>query len=131
MAVVTSKKNFGATLKIERKKKKWSQEDLASKAQVTQGMVSKWESGDKTPSFDNLIMLSKVFNLPLTTFVNGDVFSKDELKKMAESKADDLLSKELEAVMQEQDLVKDLTQDEVKEALEYIKARRIMRRANS
>lgn len=48
---------------------------------------------------------------------------------MAEKKADDLLGKQIEEIMAEQDLVQHLSKEEVIEALEYIKARRIMRRA--
>lgn len=121
--------NFGPMLRNERKNRKWSQTDLAEKIGVTQGMVSKWEKGEATPTYNNLITLSKIFNLPLSHFANKDVFGEEELKNIAERKADDLLNKQLEEVMAEQDLVQDLTIEEVKEALEYIKARRIMRRA--
>ena len=121
---------FGEKLKSERKAAKWTQEQLATFLSVTQSMISKWEKGDATPSYDNLIAISKVFNLPLTHFVNDDVFTKEELKQMASEKSEDLLSKTIEEFMeQDKDLYGDLTRDEILEALEYIKARRIMQRA--
>ena len=129
MNAVQKNGNFGLMLRSERKNRKWSQTDLAEKIHVTQGMVSKWEKGDATPTYNNLITLSKVFNLPISHFANKDVFSEEELQGMAERKADDLLGKQIEEVMAEQDLVQHLTKEEVIEALEYIKARRIMRRA--
>lgn len=87
MNAIQKNNNFGLVLKAERKSRKWSQTDLAEKINVTQGMVSKWEKGDATPTYNNLITLSKVFNLPISHFANKDVFSEEELKKYGREKS--------------------------------------------
>ena len=47
----------------ERKKKGWSQEELAYKLEVSRQAVSKWESGLSDPSTTNLMALAKLFNM--------------------------------------------------------------------
>ena len=47
----------------ERKKKGWSQEELAYKLKVSRQAVSKWENGTSDPSTSNLIALAKLFDL--------------------------------------------------------------------
>ena len=46
-----------------RKKAGWSQDELASKLNVTRQSVSKWENGTSDPSTSNLIALAKLFDL--------------------------------------------------------------------
>lgn len=125
-------KKFGHKLRNERKLRKWTQEEVSHRLQVTQSMISKWEKGVATPQYDNLIAISRLFDLPLTHFVNSDIFTKEELAEMANTKADSLLHKGIEEFLDsEQDLYEfgTLSKEEIVEALQYIKARRIMQRA--
>ena len=49
----------------ERKKRGWSQEELASKIQVSRQAVSKWETGDALPDLPKLLALADALGLSL------------------------------------------------------------------
>lgn len=55
-----------------RKKKGWSQEELAEKVDVTRQSVSKWESAQSTPDLDKILKLAELFG------VTTDELLKDE-----------------------------------------------------
>lgn len=57
-----------------RKKKGWSQEELAEKLGISRQSVSKWESAASIPDIDKIIMLSKLFQ------VSTDYLLKDEME---------------------------------------------------
>ena len=46
-----------------RKKKGWSQEQLADQVGVSRQSVSKWESGNAMPDLDKIVVLSRIFNV--------------------------------------------------------------------
>ena len=48
-----------------RKAHNLSQEELADKLNVSRQAVSKWECGDSSPDTDNLIALSKLYDVSL------------------------------------------------------------------
>ena len=50
-------------LKALRTAKKMSQKDLADKVGVAKSVVSFYESGDRFPSYDVLIKISRIFNV--------------------------------------------------------------------
>lgn len=58
-----------------RKKKGWSQEELAEKLGISRQSVSKWESGASIPDIDKIILLSRLFQ------VSTDYLLKDELEE--------------------------------------------------
>ena len=47
----------------ERKKKGWSQEELAEKLGLSRQAVSKWESAGSTPDIQRIIQLSELFGV--------------------------------------------------------------------
>lgn len=55
-----------------RKKKGWSQEELAEKLDISRQSVSKWESASSVPDIDKIIQLSHIFG------VSTDWLLKDE-----------------------------------------------------
>ena len=57
----------------QRRKKGWSQEELAEKMNVSRQAVSKWESGQSTPDLAKILQLSELF------CVTTDYLLKDEL----------------------------------------------------
>lgn len=57
-----------------RKKKGWSQEELAEKLNISRQSVSKWESGASIPDIDKIISLSGLFG------VSTDYLLKDEME---------------------------------------------------
>ena len=58
-----------------RKKKGWSQEDLAEKLDISRQSVSKWESGTSIPEIDKILALSRIFG------VSTDYLLKEELEQ--------------------------------------------------
>lgn len=61
----------------ERKKKGWSQEQLADKLGVSRQSVSKWESAQSMPDINRILELSKLFG------VSTDYLLKDEIENKA------------------------------------------------
>ena len=72
---------FGDNLKIIRKSKKMSQEQLAEKVNVSRQSVSKWENGEAYPEINNILELCKIFNCKINDLVHtdmSDISSLDE-----------------------------------------------------
>ncbi|WP_050696932.1 helix-turn-helix domain-containing protein [Anaeromassilibacillus senegalensis] len=78
-------------IKIIRKSKGFSQEELAIKLNVVRQTISKWEQGLSVPDADMLISISEVFETPVSTLLGETV---------VETKADDLkaISEKLEII---------------------------------
>ena len=60
-----------------RKKSGLSQQELAEQLDVSRQSVSKWETGITVPSVEKLILLSKLYNVPLTILTDDDVELKE------------------------------------------------------
>ena len=72
---------FGENLKIIRKDKKMSQEELAEKLNVSRQSVSKWETGESYPEMNNILELCRIFNLKINDLIHtdmSDISSLDE-----------------------------------------------------
>lgn len=78
-------------IKISRKSKGLSQEELAIKLNVVRQTVSKWERGLSVPDSEMLISLSEVLDIPVSKLLG---------EKIEELKTDDLevISQKLEAI---------------------------------
>ena len=72
---------FGDNLKIIRKNKKMSQEELAEKVNVSRQSVSKWENGDAYPEMNNILELCKIFNCKINDLVHTDMSDISSLDK--------------------------------------------------
>lgn len=57
---------------MERKRKGWSQEELAAKLYVSRQSVSKWENGQNYPSLEIIINLSDLFGLTIDELLRSD-----------------------------------------------------------
>lgn len=58
-----------------RKKKGWSQEELAERLDISRQSVSKWESGESVPTLEKVIRISEIFE------VSTDYLLKDDFKE--------------------------------------------------
>lgn len=74
---MTNGEALGNKLYELRKKSGLSQEALADKLGVSRQAVSKWECGESLPDTDNLITISKLFEISLDELV-GNSFGKTE-----------------------------------------------------
>lgn len=78
-------------IKLVRKSKGLSQEDLAIKLNVVRQTISKWEQGLSVPDAEMLISISEVLETPVSKLLGENI---------SESKADDLkaISEKLEII---------------------------------
>lgn len=65
--------NLAKTIKKEREKKNWTQEELAQKMFVSRQSISKWELGEAYPDIKKLIKLGELFEISLDNLVKGKV----------------------------------------------------------
>lgn len=61
-----------------RKQKGMSQEELASRLNVSRQTVSKWEVGDSTPDMEKLVAISDLFEVSLDQLVMGKETVKEK-----------------------------------------------------
>lgn len=76
---------FGDNLKLLRKKKNISQEQLGEKVGVSRQSVSKWETGEAYPEMNNILILCKIFKCNINDLISSkidDINSFDEEVKM-------------------------------------------------
>ena len=63
----------GKQIQHYRKEKNLSQDDLAEIIFVSRQSISNWERGATYPDIQNLLLLSKVFEVSLDQLIKGDV----------------------------------------------------------
>lgn len=57
---------------VLRRRRGWSQEELAAQMGVSRQAVSKWESGQSTPDLEKILMLSELFDVTTDTLLKND-----------------------------------------------------------
>ncbi len=57
---------------VLRKESGWSQEDFADKLDVSRQAVSRWENGTALPDAQNILRISKLFNVTADYLLNDD-----------------------------------------------------------
>ena len=67
-----------------RKKKGWSQEELAEKLEISRQSVSKWESAASIPDIDRILALSRLFEVS-TDYLLKDELENEPVEKVEES----------------------------------------------
>ncbi|CAH0265894.1 LexA repressor [Peribacillus sp. Bi96] len=69
--------HIGERIKMFRKERKMTQEDLAKILKVAPTAVSAWESGRNKPLMDKLSMMSTCFEVPLSHLIEGTPIVKN------------------------------------------------------
>ena len=75
---------FHEKLQVLRKRKGWTQEELAQKLYVSRTAISKWESGRGYPNIDSLKVVAGVFEVTIDELLSGSemlAIAQDEQKK--------------------------------------------------
>ena len=98
---------LGDRIKICRKAKNMTQDELGQLIGVSKVSICQWEKGIKTPSTKNLIELTKLFNVELSYLIGNDIYvvsekddkysmymSKEEIEILREIKKHDILYKD-------------------------------------
>ena len=62
-----------------RKENGWSQEDLAEKLDVSRQSISRWENGTALPDAQNVLQISKLFNVTTDYLLNDDYESDSDI----------------------------------------------------
>lgn len=70
---------LGNNIQTLRKKKGLSQEKLAEKINVTRQTISNWELGETAPNPEQLILLSKQFDISIDVLVGNDAMPSNSL----------------------------------------------------
>ena len=77
---------FSKKLYELRKEKSFSQEELADKLNVARQTISKWENGITTPDTNNLIELSKIFEISIDELLCNNCKKESDKEKKKTSK---------------------------------------------
>ena len=74
-----------------RKQKSWSQEEFAEKLDVSRQAVSRWENGTALPDAQNILRISKLFNVTTDYLLNEDSENRTDSPAIeaTESKSDE------------------------------------------
>ena len=62
-----------------RKENGWSQEDFAEKLDVSRQAISRWENGTALPDAQNILRISKLFNITADYLLNDDYESDSDI----------------------------------------------------
>lgn len=71
-------------IKTKRKEKGMTQDELASRLNVTEKAISRWETGRGTPDISMLIPLSKELDLNVSELLNGEENKKNSIENVIE-----------------------------------------------
>lgn len=71
---------LGENIYFLRKRKKLTQEEFAKKMKISNKTVSKWETGYSIPKFDDLLKISKYFNVPINVLINKELLDNYKIK---------------------------------------------------
>lgn len=74
---------IGDQLQRQRKIHDMSQDSLAKKLHISRQSISKWENGASLPSFNNVVAISRIFDISLDELIKGD---DDLMNKLENSK---------------------------------------------
>lgn len=74
---------FQENLKQLRKKKGYSQQELAIRLNVVRQTISKWEKGLSVPDADTLIKMAEIFEVSVNELLGAELEAKDEEKHNA------------------------------------------------
>ncbi|GFI41193.1 HTH-type transcriptional regulator ImmR [Thomasclavelia cocleata] len=85
--------SLSENLKVLRKQKGLSQEQLAEQLNVSRQAVSKWESNNGMPEMDSLIILSEIFECTIDDLLKKDLTDHDPTVKQIYEKHYDLIAK--------------------------------------
>lgn len=72
---------FQENLKELRKKKGYSQQELAIRLNVVRQTISKWEKGLSVPDADTLIKMAEIFGVSVNELLGAELEAKDEKER--------------------------------------------------
>lgn len=76
---------LGEKLQSLRKQSGLSQEQLSSQLTVSRQAISKWELDSSLPDTENIIQLSKLFNVSIDYLLDDDIENTDDIQVVKEN----------------------------------------------
>ena len=76
--VIMRQEKIGAFIALKRKEKKLTQEELASKLNISKNAVSKWERGLSLPDVSTMPLLCEILEITLNELFNGEMNSNND-----------------------------------------------------
>ena len=70
---------IGESIAEARKKRNFTQEDLAEEVGVSVQAVSKWENGRNLPDIENLLRIAEVTNVPYSYRIDAGRDNEDDM----------------------------------------------------
>lgn len=67
---------FNSRLKKQRSKSKYTQQNMADMLGLTLNAYQKYEQSERTPSFDCLVKIADIFNVPTDYLLGRDEYLK-------------------------------------------------------
>ena len=86
------KHSVGQTIAALRKKKGWTQVELAEKLQVSDKAVSKWEKDDSYPSIEFLPVLASLFGVTIDYLITGATKSEKTVENTPKKVEEEILA---------------------------------------
>lgn len=62
---------FAVMLRVERRRRNWSTEEMGRRCNVTRSGISAWELGTCTPTYGNIIKIANVFGVKLSDMMRA------------------------------------------------------------
>lgn len=75
---------FSENLRMLRKTKGYSQEELAIRLNVVRQTISKWEKGLSVPDADMIIRIAEIFEVPVSEILGAKVDNEKDINIVAE-----------------------------------------------
>lgn len=118
---------FGERLSSLRKKKKISQYELANRLGFSRGQIANYEQGKREPDYETLKIFADFFEVS-TDYLLGHSDSPVEYTTSEKSFLDDLQLTDDELINKYKLIIdgKEASEEEIKNAIKYIKALRLM-----
>lgn len=102
----------------QRKKLGLSQEELATKLKISQKSISKYERGDRRPSFETLVAMSSIFNVSVDYLLGNDIQDSHVQKNNILNTGNEALEeKYFYSFFNEENLLRDTFANRIKSAI--------------
>ncbi|WPA84416.1 helix-turn-helix domain-containing protein [Bacillus cereus] len=100
---ILEKFSIGSQIKLLRKERKWTQQQLAKNINVSSQVISNWERGYTTPTAKDIAMLAKAFNVDtnmiltshnkeeIANYLTGTMAISTLVQNFAETYGDDIV----------------------------------------
>lgn len=62
---------FAVMLRVERRRRGWTTEEMGDRCKVTRSAISAWERGQCAPTYGNILKIARTFNVKLSDMMRA------------------------------------------------------------